>query len=111
MKVVPRTTRIYTLPYGGAPFQDWHSKLKDKKVRATILARIDRLRLGNFGDHRRLTETLYELRIHLQPGYRIYFSELEGNVLLLLWGGTKPTQSKDINKAQSYWEEFRSRQP
>jgi putative addiction module killer protein len=109
--VVPRTVRTYYLPDGGAPFEKWYSKLKDKKVRAAILTRIDRLRLGNSGDYKRLNENLYELRIHLGPGYRIYFAELEGNFLLLLLGGTKATQNEDINKAQSYWEEFRSRQP
>lgn len=77
MKVVPRKLRTYVLPDGGIPFQEWLSELKVKKARATILARIDRLRLGNFGDYKRLTEDLYELRIHLRPGYRVYFAEIE----------------------------------
>ena len=111
MKVVPRTVRTYKLPDGGEPFQDWLSDLKVRKVRAAILARIDRLRSGNFGDHKRLTGHLYELRIHYRPGYRVYFGDLEGDIVILLCGGTKKTQRQDIQKAQAYWEEFGRRQP
>lgn len=111
MKVVPQTLRTYVLPDGGIPFQKWLSELKVKKARAAILARIDRLRLGNFGDYKRLTEDLYALRIHLKPGYRVYFAEIEGGIILLLWGGTKHTQRKDIDKTKFYWDEIRSRQP
>ena len=110
MKVAPRTIRTYKLPDGGAPFEKWHSNLKVKKVRFAILARIDRLRSGNFGNYRSLAEDLYELKIRWRPGYRVYFGELEDSIILL-WGGTKKTQSNDINKAKSFWEEFRSRLP
>ena len=110
MRVVPRIIRIYFLPDGGAPFEDWHAKLRDKKARAAILNRLDRLRSGNFGDHKRLNNNLYELRIHLRPGYRVYFSEVEEDIVIILCGGTKKTQDSDIEMAQAYWDEFRSRQ-
>ena len=98
-------------PVGGEPFLEWLTELRVEKARSAILARIDRLRSGNFGDHKRLTGNLYELRIHFRPGYRVYFGDLEGEIVILLWGGTKKMQRQDIRKAQSFWEEFGGRQP
>lgn len=72
-------------------------------------ARINRLRLGNLGDCRHLGEGIYELRIHLDPGYRVYFGDVDGENIVLLCGGTKRTQRRDIEKAQEYWRELRSR--
>ncbi len=111
MDVRPRTVRVYALPGGGEPFLEWLTELRVEKARSAILARIDRLRSGNFGDHKRLTGNLYELRIHFRPGYRVYFGDLEGDIVILLCGGTKKTQRQDIRKAQSFWEEFGGRQP
>ena len=90
---------------------EWLTNLKVARVRAAIIARIDRLRSGNFGDYKRLTGDLYELRIHYRPGYRAYFGSFENDIVILLCGGTKKTQRQDIRKAQSYWEEFGRRQP
>ena len=111
MNVSPRTVHTYRTSDGREPFQEWFNKLKDKKVRSAVLARIDRLRSGNFGDHRRLTGDLYELRIHHGAGYRIYFSDLDGVIVILLCGGAKRTQPRDIQKAKAYWQELRNRQP
>ena len=111
MNVIPRTIRTYFTPVGREPFQEWFAQLKDSKVRSAILTRIDRLRSGNFGDCRRLTGNLYELRIHYSAGYRIYFGDLDGVIVILLCGGTKRTQQRDIQRAMSYWQEFRSREP
>jgi len=111
MNVSPRTVRTYITPDGREPFQEWFNHLTDKRVRAAVLARIDRLRSGNFGDHRRLTGDLYELRIHTGAGYRVYFGDFDGGIVILLCGGTKKTQRRDIQNAKAYWQEFRSRQP
>ena len=82
--------------------------LKDNRNKARILNRIDRLRLGNFGDCKSVGGGVYELRIHFGPGFRVYFG-LEGKELvILLCGGDKSTQKKDIAAAIEYWKEFKS---
>lgn len=82
-----------------APFTDWLGAL-DRKVRARIDARIDRLILGNFGDCKSVGDGVSELRIDFGPGYRVYFGRDGKTIVLLLCGGDKSTQQADIN-AQS----------
>ena len=92
-------------------FDKWLSRLKDRKAKAKILIRIQRIEeSGNFGDCKTVGEGLSELLIHHGPGYRIYLKEHNGNYILLLHGGDKSTQSKDINKAKSLWSEYLNRQ-
>ena len=74
------------------PFLDWLEALRDRKTRARIQTRIDRLALGNFGNHRVLHGGIYELRIDWGPGYRVYFARIGNRLLLLLCGGDKTTQ-------------------
>ncbi|MBI1926217.1 hypothetical protein HYR99_18460 [Candidatus Poribacteria bacterium] len=81
---------------GRDAFREGLTSVKDSTARAAIRSRLDRLLLGNFGDHRRLNGDLYELRIHYGPGYRIYCGDLDGETVILLCGGTKRTQKKDI---------------
>ena len=76
------------------------SKLKDEKGKAKIIDRIMRLKRGNKGDHRIIDKDIYELRIHFGPGYRIYCTDKNNEIILLLIAGDKSTQSKDIKKAQ-----------
>ena len=109
MEVTPRIIHNYNTPIGRNPFREWLTSLKDGKARAAVRARINRLRLGNLGDCRHLGERIYELRIHLGPGYRVYFGDIDGENIVLLCGGTKRTQKRDIEKAQKYWQELRSR--
>ena len=80
-------------------FSDWLSKMKDKKGQAAILARINRARLGNFGDYKILRSGVQEMRIAVGAGYRVYYAQIESVTYILLCGGDKSTQSKDINKA------------
>jgi len=83
--------------------------LRDTKARAAIRVRLDRLRLGNFGDCESVGDGVCELRIHFGPGYRIYPGQ-EGNILILpLCGGTKKSQTKDIRKAKTYWQDYKRR--
>ena len=69
MQVRPRTVHTYQTPSGRSPFREWLTNLKDRNARAAVRVRINRLRLGNFGDSRHLGKGIYELRIHLGPGY------------------------------------------
>jgi putative addiction module killer protein len=80
-------------------FRDWIDGLRDLAGRARILMRVDRLIHGNPGDHRNLAEGVSELRVDVGPGYRVYYSKRGNRLLLLLAGGDKSSQSKDIAKA------------
>jgi putative addiction module killer protein len=102
-----REIRVYVTRDGKRPFEEWIKSLRDKRARARIFARIDRLRLGNFGDCRSVGGGIYELRAHYGPGYRVYFALLGTTVVLLLTGGTKKGQRRDIKRAQEYWKEYK----
>lgn len=80
-------------------YRDWMDGLKDVAGRARILLRVDRLIHGNPGDHRNLTDGVSELRIDHGPGYRVYYTQRGQRLILLLIGGSKASQSKDIAKA------------
>lgn len=84
------------------PFDDWLKSLKDKRTRDRIAIRIGRLLIGQYGDYKKLDNELSELRLQFGAGYRIYFSELDNVIILLLCGGDKSTQSRDIKKAKEY---------
>lgn len=98
--------RSYKTPSGKIPFQDWLSNLRDAKVRASIRLRIDRLEYGNFGDCKPVGTGVLELRIKYGPGYRVYFAEDGPKIVLLLVGGDKITQAKDIKTAKGYWRDY-----
>jgi len=100
---------IYVTEDGREPFSQWLDSLQDPKARARIRKRIDRVSLGNLGDHKSVGEGVVELREHYGPGYRIYCG-LEGEVLVvLLCGGDKDSQEKDIQEAHTYWLHYRRR--
>jgi len=80
-------------------YRDWIDGLKDQAGRARVLMRVDRLIHGNPGSHRNLTEGVSELKVDVGPGYRVYYSERGSRLLLLIAGGDKSTQAKDIAKA------------
>jgi putative addiction module killer protein len=80
-------------------YAQWIDNLKDSAGRARVLMRVDRLIHGNPGNHRNLTEGVSELKIDVGPGYRVYYSIRGEELLLLLAGGSKATQAKDIAKA------------
>jgi putative addiction module killer protein len=80
-------------------YAQWIDNLKDSAGRARVLMRVDRLIHGNPGNHRNLTEGVSELKIDLGPGYRVYYSIRGDELLLLLAGGSKATQARDIARA------------
>ena len=97
----------YLTPDGKAPFSEWLNGLRDRKARARIMTRLNRVRLGNFGDCRPLGDSVFELRMMFGPGYRVYFGREDGRVVLLLCGGDKRTQRKDLIKARAAWMDYR----
>ena len=81
-------------------FDTWFTHLKDKQAARRVQVRIDRVEDGNFGDSEPVGEGVSEMRIHYGPGYRVYFTQRGMEIVILLAGGDKSTQSKDIKIAQ-----------
>tara|TARA_A100000171_G_scaffold51670_1_gene66702 strand:- start:363 stop:665 length:303 start_codon:yes stop_codon:yes gene_type:complete len=89
-------------------FDKWLRKLKDPRAKAKVLFRIQRIEQnGNFGDCEPVGQGISELRIHYAKGYRIYLKEYKGTVVLLLSGGTKASQQRDILKAKELWSNYK----
>ena len=88
-------------------YRDWIDELKDRFGRARILVRVDRLIDGNPGQHRDLTDGVSELKIDFGPGYRVYYTQRGDRLLLLLVGGDKSTQQKDIATAIRLAQSFK----
>ncbi len=88
-------------------FRDWIDDLKDQKGRARILYRIRYAENGNFGDCESVGDGVSEMRIHFGPGYRVYFGQEGKNVYLLLVGGDKGSQKRDIKRAKTLWNELK----
>lgn len=82
-------------------FDAWFSSLRDKQAARRIQVRIDRAELGNFGDHKSVGEGVLEMRVHHGPGFRVYFTLRGLEIVILLAGGDKSTQTKDIQTAQN----------
>ena len=99
---------IYELSHGKRPFEIWFEGIREIHTRAKILTRLDRLKLGNFGDCKTVGNGVSELRIHYGPGIRIYYAKVGNKVILLLSGGDKGSQTKDINKAKEYLRDYQS---
>ncbi len=108
MEVRRREIQNYVTANDRVPFLEWLNSLKDVKGKAKIKERLKRVRLGNLGDYRSLGEGVFELRINYGPGYRVYFGQVGEIIVLLLCGGDKSSQEKDIRKAQEYWIDYRS---
>lgn len=100
---------LYESTNGKRPFEVWFKEIKEAHTRAKILTRLDRLKLGNFGDCKTLQNGVSELRIHYGPGIRVYYGKIGNKVILLLCGGDKGSQSKDISKAKEYLKDYQSR--
>ena len=81
-------------------FENWFKRLRDRKAKARVQARIDRMEIGNFGDVASVGEGVSELRIHYGPGYRVYFVQRGQVVVILLSGGDKSSQNSDVRKAK-----------
>jgi putative addiction module killer protein len=89
-------------------FDKWLKKLKDLRAKAKILFRIQKIEIDeHLGDCKPVGEGIHELRIDYAKGYRIYLKEREGKLILLLVGGEKSTQQKDIEKAKEIWKRIK----
>ena len=100
---------IYETRENKAPFEEWLESLKDRKARAIIRVRLDRLTYGHLGQYGSVGAGVHELKIQFGPGYRVYFGEDGDALIILLCGGDKSTQRRDIEKAKEYWADYRMR--
>lgn len=94
---------VVTLP----TFATWLADLKDGAAKVAIIRRIERMRAGNFGDVAPVGNGISEARLHVGPGYRLYFAQVGTVIVVLLCGGTKRDQTTDIARAKRLWQEFR----
>lgn len=106
--VEPKTVVFYEDPAGREPFIEWLEGLRDRKGRERIMTRIARLTQGNYGDREPVGKGVSELRMFFGPGYRVYIGEAGNQIVVLLCGGDKRTQTQDIETAKAYWKEHQS---
>ena len=106
METRERVLQEYITLAGKNPFAEWLEGIRDKTTRARIRTRLSRLRLGNFGDGRSVGESVHELRLDFGPGYRVYYGLADETIVLLLGGGDKGSQPRDIQEAKQRWREF-----
>jgi putative addiction module killer protein len=99
------TIRQYVTPDGHRPFGEWLNRLP-VHAQARIAARIARFDTGNLGDHQSVGGGVWEARLDYGPGYRLYFGQHQQQIILLLVGGTKASQTRDIRRAQRYWRDY-----
>jgi putative addiction module killer protein len=106
--VEPKQIVFYADEDGNEPFQIWIDALRDTQGRRRIIKRLLRVQQGNYGDVEPIGEGLSELRLFFGPGYRVYFGEDSGNIVVILCGGDKDSQDSDIENAKAYWQEYQT---
>lgn len=106
MEAKQRKRRTYKTEGESEPFIDWMKSVRYlPEVIGRVLVRLKRAEEGNFGDHEAVGEGVIELRIDYGPGYRVYIG-IDGDDIILLWGGNKRTQDDDIKKAKGFWRDY-----
>lgn len=105
-----RELEFYRTANGREPYTEWFESIRDLKTRNRIQRRLYRLEAGNFGDCKSVGGGVFELRLQFGPGYRIYFGEVDNTIVLLLCGGDKSSQGRDIERAKTYWREYKEAQ-
>lgn len=101
--------RHYLTIDGADPIASWLGDLRDVQAKIAIIRRLNCLEQGNFGDFKPLRDGVHELRIDVGPGYRVYYARAGKVVMLLLCGGSKKTQTADIDRACEFWRDWQDR--
>ncbi len=96
----------YTAENGSDLYQEWVDALRDNRAKISILRRVDRAAMGNFGDHKVFRDGVSEMRLDVGPGYRVYYFQHGQALVVLLCGGDKRTQDADISRAVAYKADF-----
>jgi putative addiction module killer protein len=105
-----REIEFYRNQNGRVPFTEWFESIRDSRAQGRIEARLISLEFGNFGDFKSVGSGVFELRIHVGKGYRVYFGEVDNIVVLLLCGGDKSSHQQDIERAKTYWQNYKETQ-
>lgn len=106
MDAAPREIVMLETDDGHVPFEEWFNGLRDKSFQRSIDARLTRVADGNFGNHRSVGEGVFELKIPQGPGLRVYYGLDGPHIVVLIGGGDKRTQKKDIKKARELWRKY-----
>lgn len=107
MNGTPKTLKVYCTSRGRQPFVEWIDHLRDERAAARIKVQLARVRLGNLGNTRSVGDGVQELKIDYGPGYRVYFGQAGNEIVILLCGGDKRSQSEDIKTAKEYWASYK----
>jgi putative addiction module killer protein len=100
---------VYEQEQGQRPYDKWFRSLRDKRIQSRIITRLGQVQAGNLGDYKSVGGGVIELRIDAGPGYRIYCGRSGATLVVLLCGGDKSTQSKDIDRAYEFWADWKRR--
>ncbi len=103
------TVDFYTTPDGSIPVADWLESLGDNETTFRIVSRLNRITAGSFGGAKTAGEGVWELRFHFGPGYRVYYARVGLDGVLLLCGGNKSSQKRDISAAKRHLAQFKGR--
>ena len=99
---------VYRTEKGKEPYVDWLDSLRDPATQRRIIRRVLRVQDGNYGDYKPLKDGVFELRLDFGSGYRVYFGEDGNKIVILLCGGDKSSQKRDIKTAKQYWKEYKN---
>ena len=108
MDITKRELKVIALSDENCPFEQWYKGVRDVIARAQIRIRLTRVEGGNFGDHKIFSGGIGELRVDVGPGYRVYFVQDGATIVVLLAGGDKSSQSKDIERARKLWSDHQN---
>jgi putative addiction module killer protein len=106
-RINAKKVTVFRRDNGSEPYAEWFHQLRDYQAKARIESRLQRLAVGLYGDCEPVGEGVLELRMFFGPGYRVYFGEEGENIVVLLCGGDKSTQRRDIETAKKYWREYK----
>lgn len=98
---------LYKQDDGSCPFNEWYDSLRDKKAQSRVATRLFNVKAGNLGDCASVGEGVIELRVHMGAGYRVYCGRSGTSLVILLCGGDKSSQSKDIQRARAFWADWK----
>ena len=101
--------RHYLTADGKDIYLEWLKQVRDPIAKVQIVKRVNRVEQGNFGDHKFCREGVWEMRIDVGAGYRVYYAQARSQVVLLLCGGDKRTQDADIDRAVRHWQDWQWR--
>jgi putative addiction module killer protein len=104
--MIEREIKKLELQSGLVPFDEWFDSLHDQRMQAAVDSRLARLRAGNFGDSKSVGGSVFETRINFGPGLRVYYGLRGQKIIVLIGGGDKRSQSRDIRRAQQLWQQF-----